>query len=128
MERKMSHATALELLKQARDIIGKIETIDTEETLNIDIDGFIAAHSGIAGLESAIRDASWHEEGRALVCYRQRNNETYQGRVYRCIGGGYGACATLPNGHRVESDGVSLQSQSDAQDWVQREFDRMGVR
>jgi hypothetical protein len=124
----MTHATALKLLKQARDIIGQIETLDTEESLYIDIEGFIAAHSGIAGLESAIRDASWHEEGRAVVCYRQRNNETYQGRVYSCFDGGYRAFVVLPNGHRIESDNVSLQSRSNAQDWAQREFDRLGVR
>jgi hypothetical protein len=123
----MTHATALELLRQARDIIGQIETLDTEESLYIDTEGFIAAHSGIAGLESAIRDASWHEEGRALVCYRQRNSETYQGRVYSCVDGGYRACIVMPNRHRIESENVSLQSRSDAQDWVQREFDRLGV-
>jgi hypothetical protein len=126
----MTHTTALELLQQARDIIGQIETLDTESDLCIDVDAFIAAHNGIAGLESAIRDASWHEEGRAMVCYRQHKALTtaYQGRVYSCVGGGYGACVVLPNGYRIGSDGVSFPTRSDAQGWVQREFDRLGVK
>jgi hypothetical protein len=121
----MTHTTALELLQQARDIIGQIETLDTESDLCINVDAFTAVHRGIESLEASIRDASWHwhEEEGALLIYRQ-----YQGKVYSLVGVGYGATVVLPNGYRIESDGVSLPTRSDAKEWVQREFDRLGVK